>query len=663
MVFCESADQVSNVVMPTSKLHHHVIVALTPEAACACQHQRRDFLVIEDFTDPDQLLSAYRGAFPDFLKWLETLDELSRKIMVSDETEDFSPAKATFWALQEIFSEFFCAEFILGKFLEIYKPTSVRYWAPQQRAIAYPERRQSAYPLLLPKKAKRWGIQATEVDGPPELLDVMQSDSSVTRTPVATERGVSSPLMAFARKHFLKLVAHSPEGIANELRLFGKYAPWRWSGTRFHFGRKPRTAIILGGSWDLDPLVLVLRYQKWKILWKRNTLRESEPPVSKAHLGSNDELGGKLPLAWKALVGSSEFLGAIDKWCGGWNIQMEHLLSHWWLESMPRMWRAYSEANRLFTAGKVDVVLGTELGSDATVNGAVLQAARKARVPFIIYCHGGSGRDSNFALYSYFVYADRVMMYGIGGVERQARLGYGASADPKKGVAVGSARLDEKLASPSQRRIAALRSRISPHPKDPVVLYVPAHLGGYGRMVGDLAGHPYVSYALLQKRVMRIFEEHAGVRLIYKALEVANAHWNPIPDYLRRNVPNSLVLTSTPLLTDLMWSVDLIIVDHVGSALGEVLLTRKPIIVYDPRTPQGTQQTSDEKAMLRKRAFLAEDPESFCCAVRNALATKQFEEISNPDRTYLARFLTHDDNGRSAERAACVVEKVSSSMN
>jgi len=183
-----------------------------------------------------------------------------------------------------------------------------------------------------------------------------------------------------------------------------------------------------------------------------------------------------------------------------------------------------------------------------------------------------------------------------------------------------------------------------------MILYVPTVFGTYGRAVGDLAAYPEVSYLEIQQCILRIFTEFPDLRLIYKDLIVANDPNRVMPEFIRRHVPNASV--SYQRLTDLMWSVDAIILDHALTALSEVVLTRKPLIVY---LPQPNSSSREARAALRKRATVAETPGDFAQAVRAFLTSRDFSELVEPDQDFLRLYCTHKDDGRSAERAAEVV--------
>jgi hypothetical protein len=58
-----------------------------------------------------------------------------------------------------------------------------------------------------------------------------------------------------------------------------------------------------------------------------------------------------------------------------------------------------------------------------------------------------------------------------------------------------------------------------------------------------------------------------------------------------------------------MWSVDVIIIDHVVTGIGELLLTDKPIVALLPS--DGRLATEKARNLLEKRAIVSDNYDSF----------------------------------------------------
>jgi hypothetical protein len=178
-------------------------------------------------------------------------------------------------------------------------------------------------------------------------------------------------------------------------------------------------------------------------------------------------------------------------------------------------------------------------------------------------------------------------------------------------------------------------------------MYVPTIFGTYGRSISDIAGLPDVSYLELLLRVLGLWKETPDVRLLYKDFAVANDSTRVIPEFIAGNIPNGSVTTRR--LSDLAWAVDGIVLDHAITALSEVLLTRKRLVVYLAKPHKSSPEAV---GMLRKRATVAETPEEFISSVKSFLTAGDFSEISTPNDEALLMYATHMNDGQSAARAA-----------
>jgi hypothetical protein len=95
-----------------------------------------------------------------------------------------------------------------------------------------------------------------------------------------------------------------------------------------------------------------------------------------------------------------------------------------------------------------------------------------------------------------------------------------------------------------------------------------------------------------------------------------------------------------------------IILDHAGTALGEALLTRKPLIVYAPGSAGSIPEAPDARALLRKRALVAETGLDFIATIDEFLRRSDFSEVIDPDQEFLRAYGTYIGDGKSAERGA-----------
>ena len=145
-----------------------------------------------------------------------------------------------------------------------------------------------------------------------------------------------------------------------------------------------------------------------------------------------------------------------------------------------------------------------------------------------------------------------------------------------------------------------------------------------------------------------------NVRLVYKAI-VGTHNGNLLPQIVRQRLSDAIIVENIRV-TDLVWAVDSIIVDHPSTALLEVLMTNKPLLVYADK--HSLRMFDEAKALLRKRATLVETTEEFVAQVEVFLKDGKFAELSEPDDAFLSAYGTHLSDGLSAMRAANAIETI-----
>ena len=107
-----------------------------------------------------------------------------------------------------------------------------------------------------------------------------------------------------------------------------------------------------------------------------------------------------------------------------------------------------------------------------------------------------------------------------------------------------------------------------------------------------------------------------------------------------------------------MWAVDGIILDYPATPLGEVLFTKKPIVVFSDR--RYYKMLPEAKNLLEKRARVAETPTEYLSTIRQFLADGDFKEIESPDNEFLRLYITDGHEGQVSRHIAEKILQVSS---
>jgi hypothetical protein len=278
-----------------------------------------------------------------------------------------------------------------------------------------------------------------------------------------------------------------------------------------------------------------------------------------------------------------------------------------------------------------------------------LQAARAHHIPTAIYQHGSTARLDAIMWWAFLANADKLIVYGEGTAKTLRTNLVDTGFQPSAIIVAGSSRLDHLQKNAHSTAIKNPRSD-----RNLRVLYVSTFLEGYGYLFPSLAGYEAVEYFELQQRIMKIFSGFPKIELWYKDISAINSLPNPLPDFIQRNVPNAHVIRNRPLI-DFLRQADLVIVDQIGTALGEALLTSAPLIVYAPGKDHEVPGLPQDRLLLARRATVCETAPMFEQKIREFLTQGDFTPISNPDSEFLKAYGTHLNDGYSARRAAAAL--------
>lgn len=591
------------------------ILALTPEVVWQCQRTGRSYLKIDQFYSELDLAAAHRAFAPEVISWLRDADELAHDCCPVLRGTRFRPALAHSFLLQNLFDEIFFGMHALRGLL-----------------------RATAGPILTPRA---WNGKV------PLHLQLPCGVLALLLPGVAPERwiawDVASARNARPARQTLRDRARTmlPSGGLGEIRQIKRFGLRDYLRTSLRRGYG-RPVLMTEGGYDLAPLTRELRERGIDVEWiTKLTLVDEIAP----------DMAGPFERSWNHMAANPEFWRPAEILGAGRPAFLETILHKWWSVVAPQHWSAYMRASERFSRKRYQAVVSWEAGG-GTLASSVLQAANAAGVPRFLYQHGSTARTSGTWWHSWLAHADCLLAYGPGTVERLQNSMPPGTESPRL-VAVGSARLDHLAATMTPSRRQHIRRQLSRPGADRVAIYVPTYFGGWGRNTSDAAGYPDASYFETQLRVLGLFRDYPRTGLIYKELKTVNSARNPVTEFLAREVPWARGLTNGLSLAEAFFGADLIIVDHVITALGEALLSDAPIVVFDPGEPEtGIPESPAARQLLRRRARVATTPDGFVEAVREALAGKPSPDVSIGDRAFLAHYVT---SGGSAQKAADAV--------
>lgn len=606
------------------------VLAVTPRAAYACQQLGRSYLKLEDHAQVAERFSEYASVLPTYLEWEAWLDHWAHHAIPEFGVTDFLPVRDVTFLFQLIHAEIWSAAVSLGEFLDATHPACVACWSPQISDVPwylYPS--VSALPALLPAVASMRGIEFEDLSiQAPELSPVSKTDPP----PKEIKR-----IGRWVRQQ-IRASAVFSELTALRAARRGYFKRWR---------AETPGLLVSGYYYDIAWVADELRRKGIRVKQVADELPPARLFSQQPHLSA--EFYAALAVAGEQLIREPKMWEPLDRLNLNRTTLWSKPLHFWWNRLVPELWLHFQRTRRLFAQHNYSALLTWDT-TGSSLSSAAANAAATSGAPRFAYQHGSSSGIDARLWQAFLRQSDTFLTYGQGTADELHESNSGSLQTNARVVPVGSARLDALRRLHSPNVIQKRRAQLQNGDNRPIILYVPNAFATYGRAVSDLAAHPDVSYFELQQRILRLWLETPNIRLLYKDLIVANDPNRVMPDFIQKNIPNGTVTYQR--LTDLMWAVDAIVVDHAITALGEVLLTSKPLVVYMPKP---NAAGADAPRLLRKRATVSETCAEFEAAVRALLQTGRYPEQTTPNTEFLQRYCTHLNDGRSAERAAAAI--------
>jgi hypothetical protein len=601
-----------------SGLSEGLVIAATPDAAHACQKAGIAYSRIEDLTALNLRRSEYTEGLREYMAWEAWLDEWVRERVPEFGRTSFMPAQGASLSLQMVHAEIWSTGRCLSELFDKVKPDIITLWRPLILGIpSYLQPAVNPMVMLAADMAAQRAIPVRDLaEEAPELRvvgDVQRSDGIRSAVRHAVFNGPIRQLAA----------AYVRGGVGDALRCL--VPVWM----------KREAVLVCGFGYDIQGLVLELR---------RAGVAVRQIPNAPGVQPSGDAFLKSLEGVAERLLAEPRFWDPVER-CGvGRTDLWSEPLLHWWRRILPATWSSFLAAREHFKKKSYRAVVNA--GVNEQEEGPMAAAARESKIPTFLYQHGGSSDLDSLELMGWLRGADTMLLYGEGTAADLSETVPAYASHTASLVPVGSARLDEIETRSKASARDRLRADLQAGDERPLVLYVPTHFSQFARAIGELADLPVVSYFEMLQRVLSLWKEAPGVRLVYKDFRVANDQSRLMPDFIRDNIPGAIVTSQR--ITDLMWSVDAIVVDHVITAAAEVLITNKPCVFF---MPSPTTQAKRARKLLSARARVASTADEFVESVRGLLSKAEYPPLESIDRRFLAAYGTHLDDSESAKRA------------
>lgn len=282
---------------------------------------------------------------------------------------------------------------------------------------------------------------------------------------------------------------------------------------------------------------------------------------------------------------------------------------------------------------------------------AVSAAAKDCGVRVVNLQHGMEGeRHCPIVYYTECEGVDDFLTYGTGMADF-CRRHYSRAAVP---LPTGSPALDQLQASTGSRKPDRMLRRLGLAPGKKIVVYCPTSSMGNKSYITYSYPKSDSRYFSIQRRIVETFRDYPSLQFVVKQ-HVGMPREFPLGELIRDlRMENCWVVVEEPSFVDLLAVADLVILDSPTTTFLETLAMGKPVLVFN----NCFRWESESLELFKRSVVYSDDLDAFIGILRGYLASGRFEEARRDGSAYLRRFGTYLGDGRSADRAVEMIERI-----
>jgi len=614
-VLCDDSDQVD---LARRREPSATIVAVTPGAAWRCQQLGVPYDVLDRSVSAVAMTAFGEATTEAAYRWAAWCDFTLAKQVPSLAEPGFTPARAQLYYIKRCLDAHILPASLLRRFVESVRPARLVVFA--QERPTFPD-----FTVAPGRPYFAWLAEAAV--GDLTGVEVWPVPSGETREP--------PPLAAKPRLADRLAPAVVARRLIRALRDLRACLPG------------PRVA-WLGRGYDWEQIAPELEQRGVRVIEcsERIVMGRGRTVTGPSALRE------QMRATWLAVREKADLWAPLDAVTPRLRVVAAPFLEQLWVTEIPRIHQMFVEARNWLQRRRIGTMVSVDIQSPFM--GAASMAARNLGLTRVMSIHTPPGGAAELQVQDAIgpILSDVYLLNGTGDEAYfgtlAARFG---TFERARNVLNGSVRL-ERLAETGPLSAARVKARIRGKDTRPIVLYVPAAFEGPLRYFNG-GFNSDVAYLELQQRILRICAQFPGVRVLYKPRTRDNGA-DVMEQFISRCVPNGDV-TWTPM-TDLLWAVDAVVIDHPSTTLAEASMTDKPLLIYGDRIWGRLLPTA--KGALAHRALVSESPDEFASQVQSFLERNDFTPLTSPDATFRRLFVTHLDDGCARDRAATLVESV-----
>lgn len=616
-----------------------VVIPLSPEAAYECEKKNISYRTLESFIERDKIVAKRPVFTRSNNEWLSLVDQEFKRIIPEFNQLQFCPAKLYTMALHGFLDEFNAAQLIWSGIMHEIQPlriyiASIRVEEPATWGRVLPQQKMIECSLM--HFANADGIECIELER--NAADAKDIDKP-------TRKSISKHVYDVLRSQ----ISHSNR---RELKLLWRVGLRSYCRSLLNSFRSngDKKILFIGGGYDLGDLAIKLRKDACRV-----EIIEFPDEFIKRPVSLHNSIITRIAVVVDNLLAIRAFTNPIPTSRYSLAPSFITLFRRWAIDIVPKMWTVFYHAHHSDITLSYCGVINWAYGEGE--NSALVDAFRKAGIPAYCFQHGGASRNSWLTdYYQEYLQSDIYLAYGEGQRDIFMDLDSLSTDHFSKPmlIPVGSVRLD-LLQKNKERNLNRMNSSTKCVKR--TLLYIPTVYDHPGFTLNDswMLGAEYFRFQL---DVLEILAQHKNWKVIYKGfpgtLDVYKN--NPIINVIKdRQYANIEYIDNIPI-TKLMWTVDRIAIDHNQTALNEILLTNKPILLLDQGSLHPWTSDVSSRSLLEETLCLAETSVDFKVMLNDFLNSVIDEVDRSKNCRFSLRYGVHKSDGLSLSRAAAAVK-------
>ena len=625
LFFLEDPEKIDQIIQDSAKITGQLVyISLSPSASYAFEKSNIPYKSIRDYGGGEE---RYQQGLENFQRIDRIVTILDKELAYHHNIPTLTPARYSIFNLKILFDVLWNAIHILKRIIETELPDFIRLYATpkgksEERIYAF-SNDESVYAEIL--NMPGWNVPIEIIHEPaPDIPDQRSMDQKTI---------MFSRLMTWIKEHdlFFNLgLIGKREGVGSvATALFFYITCWQ---------RKPVLIYNSGYNWDdslielyragLVPIYRIRDNDFNKAISLNNSYQEEVRKVCNTHPNMRE---------FEQVLGievSAFFFERLSQIIG---------------KSIQESIVVYPLARRIIYQKKIRCLLHSV--RERAIGHAIVQAAHDAGIPIVSWQHGGAGYCYHPIMpFIEFINSDWHFVFGEGVAKSYRSTSYSIGLEEIPiFVPVGSSSLD--MFHKNEKKSAIKQAN------KPLVYISTSYLRNIYIMSQPYDPVDWDEHLWdIQKQIINLAKKNPDKEFIIK-LHPIHKNKEPLLSYVTdHGIKNVRLITSEMTVRELTDIADVVIFDHISTAILQILTSDLPVFVYT-----GLHEIDEKTGLqLKKRAYVNDNTGHFIADIDEYIKTKTITHSSMDflDRNFIRDYGTDIHTCSGAERGVTKLKEI-----